>query len=95
MYVGMTKGQSEAFKHFLAGDVHTSTGISSKFLEDPMKCIHMFQEANDHEQCSVINNAKTFENRVLNLQGVTLLPRDTEALSVFLTESKKQWEKLN
>ena len=98
MYVGITHGQNKAFKHFLAGEVSTSSGIASNFLEDPIKCVLMFQcfkEISDHKQCSIINNAKIFENKILDLHGVTLLPRDMEAVSVFLTQSQKQqWNKL-
>ena len=42
--------------------LHASSGITSNFLEDPIKCILMFpcfKEVSDHKQCSVINNAKT------------------------------------
>ena len=99
MYVGITHGQSKAFKHFLAGEVSATSSISSSFLEDPIKCILMFQcfkEVSDHQQCSVINNAKIFENKILDLHGVTLLPRDMEAVSVFLAQSQKQqWDKLD
>ena len=99
MYVGITHGQKKAFKQFLAGEISVSSGIASSFLEDPIKCIHMFQcfkEVSDHIQCSVIDNAKIFENNTLDLHGVTLLPRDMEAVSVFLAHSKKQqWDKLD
>ena len=98
MYVGITNGQNKAFKHFLTANM-SSCGISSNFLEDPVKCIHMFQcfqEVNDQEQCSTIDNAKIFDNKILDFHGITLLPRDMEALSVFLIESQKQlWDKLD
>ena len=99
MYVGITHGQNRAFKDFLTGDAHTSSTIANSFLEDPIKCIHMFQcfnEVGDHKQCSVIDNANVFANRILDLHGVTLLPRDMEALNVFLTKSQqKQWNKMD
>lgn len=101
MYVGITHGQNKAFKHFLTGDVEasTSSSIANKFLEDPMKCIHMFQcfkEVGDQKQCAAIDNAKIFETKMLDLHEVTLLPRDMEAVSVFLTESQqKQWKRLD
>ena len=99
MYVGITNGQKKAFKQFLAGEISASSGIASNFLEDPIKCIHLFQcfkEVSDNKQCSVIDNAKIFEKNILDLHGVTLLPRDMEAVSVFLTHSKKQqWDELD
>ena len=98
MYVGITHGQNKAFKDFLTGDACTST-IANSFLEDPIKCIHMFQcfsEVGDHKQCSAIDNADVFTKKVLDLHGVTLLPRDMEALNVFLTKSQqKHWNKLD
>jgi len=99
MYVGITNGQNKAFKDFLAGDLPTSSGIESAILEDPMKCVYLFQcfqEVSDEKQCNVICNAKIFEKRIVDLHGCTLLPRDVEALTVFLTKSQnKAWEKLD
>lgn len=99
MYVGITNGQNPAFKDFLAGDLPTSCGIENAFLEDPIKCIYLFQcfqEVSDEKQCNVICNAKIFERRIVDFHGCTLLPRDVEALTVFLTKSQnKVWEKLD
>lgn len=99
MYVGITNGQNQAFKDFLAGDLPTSSGIDDGFLKDPIKCIYLFQcfqEVNDEKQCEVICNAKVFEKRIISLQGCTLIPRDVEALVVFLTKSQnKLWSKLD
>ncbi|XP_065899282.1 NLR family CARD domain-containing protein 3-like isoform X2 [Dysidea avara] len=99
MYVGITNGQNPAFKDFLAGDLPSSSGIGNVFLTDPIKCIYLFQcfqEVSDEKQCNVICNAKIFEKGIVDLHGCTLIPRDVEALTVFLTKSQnKVWERLD
>ena len=99
MYAALTKDRRDAFKKFLSGDCNTST-ISSNFLEDQLKCFHLFHcfhEAGDEKICKSIQNAKIFDDRKINLSPLTsLAPSDVQCLTVFVCRaSYKNWKELN
>ena len=90
----------QTFQHFFSGG-RNERGIvvSEKFLDDQIKCLRLFRcfkEAGDEEICKSISNAKCFNNKVINLSGITLSPYDIECVTRFLTCSPhKEWNKLN
>ena len=98
LYVGQTKGQREAFKHFLADGGLPGT-IADNFLQDDRKCLRLFRyfsEANDKQLLQSIS--KTFYARSqISLKGPTPLPpSDLHCLTFFLTSSSnKIWSRLD
>ena len=107
-YIALTKGQrpsfrlfikpsfGQRFKGFLTGH---GAKVANEFLNDEVKCFHLFQcfiEAGDNKMCRSIENAKTFNSKIIDLFGTRLSPSDVECLTVFLTcSSHKEWEKLD
>ena len=103
MYVGITGGETFPLKHFLSGNflrIFTwvfKTSISNKFVNNKIKCLHIFQclaEAPNNDLITSIGNL--FQNQELNLSNQTLLPRDLNTLGFFLVRSiNKHWIKLD
>ena len=104
MYVGITCGSSFALKHFLSGNwfqfstrIFKSSSICRKFLENKIKCLHLFQclvESNNEDMIASVS--KFFEGNQIDLSNQTLLPRDVNTLGFFLIRSiNKHWEMLN
>ena len=97
MYIALTKGQRPSFKNFLS-DGDRATAISSKFLEDQIKCFrlyHCFHEAGDVVICDAIGQSKVFKNEVINLRRTRLTTSDVECAAVFLYSSfHKTWKEL-
>ena len=107
-YIALTKGQRPSFRQFIKPSFGqrfkgflTGHGaqVANEFLDDKVKCFHLFRcffEADDDEMCRSIENAKTFNSKIINLTGIRLSPSDVECLTVFLTRSShKVWERLN
>ena len=108
IYISLTKGQRESFRHFIKPSLGRQlkgllTGVhaENKFLEDKVKCFHLFRcffEAGDMEMCRSIENAKSlnFSSKMMSLRDIRLSPSDVECVTVFLTcSSHKEWELLN
>ena len=104
MYVGITCGSSFALKHFLSGNwfqfstrIFKSSSICRKFLENKIKCLHLFQclvESSNEDMIASVS--KFFEGKQIDLSYQTLLPRDVNTLGFFLIRSiNKHWEMLN
>jgi len=103
MYVGITGGKSFTLKHFLSGNrlqIFTrifKAGISHKFLNNKIKCLHIFQclvEAQNTDLMSLFG--RLFQNQEIDLSGQTLLPRDLNTLGFLLVRSiNKHWKKLD
>ena len=104
MYVGITCGSSFALKHFLSGNwfqistrIFKSSSISRKFLENKIKCLHLFQclvESNNEDMIKSVN--RFFQDNQIDLSNQTLLPSDVNTLGFFLIRSiNKRWEMLN
>ena len=104
MYVGITCGSSFALKHFLSGNwfqlstrIFKTSGISKKFVENKIKCLHLFQclvESNN--EVMIASVSKFFQGNQIDLSNQTLLPSDVNTLGFFLVRSiNKQWEMLN
>ena len=96
IYITLTKGQRPAFRKFLFGGNDT-TAILSKFVNDKLKCIHLyrcFNEASgDDRVCRTIE--RKFSNRI-DFSYTTLSTNDIENIATFLTScSNKQWKELN
>ena len=104
MYVGITCGSSFALKHFLSGNrfqlftrLFKTSSISEKFLENKIKCLHLFQclvESNNEDMIASVS--KFFHDSQIDLSNQTLLPSDLNTLGFFLIRSlNKQWELLD
>ena len=103
MYSGITSKNNFVLKHFLSGNWFpflsrlVRTSISSKFLSDKVKCLHMFQclvEAEDNEMISLVESF--FQGGIINLSNQTLLPKDLSTLAFFLVRSPtKKWKGLD
>ena len=104
MYVGITCGSSFALKHFLSGNwfqistrIFKPSGISKKFVENKIKCLHLFQclvESNNEDMIASVS--KFFQDNQIDLSNQTLLPSDVNTLGFFLIRSiNKHWEMLN
>ena len=98
MYLSLTKGQQPSFKKFLSGG-NEEVIISHEFLENQLKCLHLyscFNEANDCAACNTIECADVFSCKQISLWGITLTATDIQCLSVFLaSSSNKEWVGLN
>ena len=108
MYVGLTKGQSFSFKHFLSGNSFSfftqisiqrsgNASISRNIIADRFKCLQLFQcfsEAEDTEMCRYVGQLLHDGN--INLNEQTLSPAQINTLSIFLTQTNiKHWKILN
>jgi len=104
IYVGLTKGQTFSFKHFLSGNQFSLTSklfkdfhISPKILQDKIKCLYLFQcfkEAKDKTMCKIV--CESMENKTIDLNKSPLSPNNVITLCFFLTYSYlKKWEKLD
>ena len=103
IYISLTKGQRSSFKKFLSGGFFRKLfsggrAISSKFLNDQLKCLrlyHCFKEANNQTLCNTIERAEVFNDKVIDLRDTTLTGSDIECVSLFLASSfNKEWEGL-
>ena len=101
-YVGMTKGQREAFKQFLADGGKRGT-IADKFLSNDRKCFrlfHCFSEASDMQACDYIIKSMC-DQKMINLQKsdsdtTRLLPTDIHYFTFFLSKSlHMKWREIN
>ena len=96
IYVSLTKGQRSTFKKFLSGG-DDSVAIHSKFLNDKLKCIHLyrcFNEASDDCVCRTIE--REFSDGIINFYNVKPSTTDIENIITFLTcSSIKRWKMLN
>ena len=88
MYAGRTGGNSFALNHFLSGNWFQitsrlfGTSISTKLLNDKIKCLHMFQclaESKNDKMISLLGGI--FQDKIINLSNQTLLPRDLSILA--------------
>ena len=104
IYISLTKGQRSSFKKFLSGGFFRKffageRAISSKFLNDQLKCLRLyrcFKEANNQTLCNTIERAEVFNDKVINLEDTTLTGSDIECVSLFLASSlNKEWERLD
>jgi len=97
IYITLTEGQKPAFKRFLSGKESTNP-IDSKFLDDKLKCIHLYQafhEAGDKKMCTWIEE-KQFSNGKAEFPLTLLPPNDLERIATLLTCcSIIEWELLN
>ena len=105
-YIAITKGQRPSFRQFIKPSLGqrfkrflTGHGAKVAFLDDKVKCFHLFQcffEAGDNEMCRSIENAKTFNSKIIDLGWTRLSPSDVECLTVFLTcSSHTKWIELD
>ena len=97
IYITLTKGQQPSFRKFLSGG-DDSIAIHSKFLNDKLKCIHLylcFNEASgDNRVCRTIE--REFSDGIIDFYNITLSTNDIENIATFLTCcSIKQWKELN
>ena len=107
MYVGITGGCTFALRHFLSGNwfqlyskFFGASKVSIKFLNNKMKCLHLFQcliEADKVDSMKQLDSVKElFQNNQIDLSNQTLLPSDLNTLGFFLIRSiNKEWDKLN
>ena len=104
MYVGITHGNSFALKHFLSGNwfqlitkIFRSSSICNKFLNNKIRCLHLFQCFVESENDDMIASvSRVFQGDQINLSYQTLLPSDVNTLGFFLIRSiSKNWEMLN
>ena len=108
MYVGLTKGQSFAFKHFLSGNrlqvstlfslwLYKSAGISDELIGNKVLCLHLFQcfsEAENDDMCRYVGSL--LRDGEIDLSGQTLSAVNIHTLGLFLGRSSiKQWKLLN
>ena len=98
MYTSLTKGQRSAFKQFLSCGDDTIT-IAETYLKDQLKCLRLFRcfyEANDEAFYTSIQQGKSFDDKVINLENTSLTVYDVECVTLFLTCSPhKEWKELN
>ena len=104
MYVGITSGSSFALRHFLSGNqfqfyskMFKSFKVSNKYLQDKIKCLHLFQCLVEANKEDIIQSEKQFfQNNQIDLSNQTLLPSDLNTLGFFLIRSiKKEWDELD
>ena len=97
IYITLTQGQRPAFRKLLSsGD--DSIAIHSKFLNDKLKCIHLYrcfnEASSDDRVCRTIESE--FSDGIINFPNTTLSTNDIENIATFLTScSIKQWVRFN
>ena len=96
IYITLTKGQRVSFRKFLSGG-DDSIAIHSKFLNDKLKCIHIYrcfnETSGDDRVCRTIE--KEFSDEVIDFSFTTLSTNDAENIATFLSCcSIKQWKGL-
>ena len=106
MYVGITSGSSFALRHFLSGNrfkiyskifKKSISKVSERYLEDKLKCLHLFQCLVEANKEHIIASVKQlFQNKQIDLSNQTLLPSDLNTLGFFLIRSiNKEWDELD
>ena len=104
MYVGITHGESFAWKHFLSGNwlqlstrLFKSSSISKKLLHNKVKCLHLFQCFKEGSSVSIEQFSQSiFQDRMIDLSNQILHPKDVNILGFFLLRSiNKYWKKIN
>ena len=104
MYIGITSGSSFALRHFLSGNrfqfyskLFKNFEVSSKYLKNKMKCLHLFQCLVEADKEGIIASVKQlFQNNQIDLSNQTLLPSDLNTLGFFLIRSlNKEWDELD
>ena len=105
MYMGLTAGKKNAFKYFLSSNLtsfvknqlNKRNVIPKDILTDKVKSLHLFhcfQEAKDDSMCATIGNC--FEDRTVDLNNQTLLPKDVNILCFYLLRTTNtKWNMLN
>ena len=98
MYVDITGGKNEAWRHFISGNRFTlltrmfkPSEISKSFLNDKIKSLYLFQ-------CFAEIGSKdlTFKDKIIDLSNQTLLPKDISTICFLLSRSvNKHWLKLD
>ena len=98
MYVGITDGKKEAWKHFIYGNTSTlltkmfgPPEICKSFLNDKIKSLYLFQ-------CfaEIGNKELVFKDSRIDLSHQTLLPKDIGTICFLLFRSvNKHWLKLD
>ena len=97
IYITLTKGQRVSFRKFLSGG-DDSIAIHSKFLDDKLKCIHVYrcfnEASHDDRVCRTIE--REFSDGIIDFSSTTLSTNDIENIATFLSCcSIKQWKGLN
>ena len=104
MYVGLTKGNSFALRHFLSGHKFRfvtkwskSTRISTSTISNKVKSLHLLQCFSEAGNDELIRQLGSFtDDTIIDLSGNALLSKDIQMLSFFLTRSTtKDWKMLN
>ena len=98
MYVDITGGKNEAWKHFISGNslmlltkMFRSSEISKNILNDKIKSLYLFQ-------CfaEIGNKDLAFKDKIIDLSNQTLLPKDISTICFLLSRSvNKHWLKLD
>ena len=98
MYIGITRGRSFAFRHFLSGNwfqfstkIFKSSHISKKYLDNKIKNLHLFQclsESNNEDMIPPVS--RFFQGCQIDLSNQTLLPSDITTLGFFLLRSSNK-----
>ena len=104
MYVGLTKGKSFSFAHFLSGNyfvwqskLRGAMGISSSIIQNKVKRLQLFQcfsEAENDVMCRQVG--ELLKGGKIDLSGQALLRSNLLTLSLFLARSTtKIWTTVN
>ena len=97
MYVDITGGKNDAWRHFISGNRSMllakmkPSEISKSILKDKIKSLYLFQ-------CFAEIGSKdlTFEDKIIDLSNQTLLPKDISTICFLLSRSvNKHWVKLD
>ena len=97
IYITLTKGQRPAFRKFLSGG-DDSIAIHSKFLNEKLKCIHLYRCFNEAsgDDCVCRTIERKFSNGIMNFPYTKLSTNDIENIATFLTCcSITQWKELD
>ena len=96
IYITISGGKRLSFKKFLSGGDNTIT-IHSKFLNDKLKCIHLYRCFNENENdhiCKTIE--EKFSDGIINFSFTAFSTDYFESLTIFLTCcSIKLWKEVN
>ena len=105
LYVGQTKGQRQAFKHFLADGGHPDT-IADRFLENNAECLRLFyyfSQANDEKSLKIVERKLYYERKpscntptiLIDAEKFSFSSNDLYYLTYFFSHSsRKRWGKL-
>ena len=97
LYIGITKGHSFGFKHFISGNKFWQTvlrfgarGLSQEILHDKLKCMYIFQCFKDSSNLEICRKlGKHLHDEIIDLNSHQMSPNSINTLCFILIINKQ------